>query len=422
QDKGLDAWLKDKGQPETLFAVTRLTREVFEPDRKLERLLALLEKVSTGQAFALVDGMIAEILDGAKALQGLLGPQRDNAGAWMTLAQLQRGKLPLKTPGPLAALNRALARDRFEETRSVLLERVSVGLAGVQPITKTGKADDKTAFQTLVKTLAEDVGISGGGAMAVAAHGRARSAFGTAEGDASAKDALIALMGLMPHKAAQLGLLLDLVTGGFETLPVLVAGFGHLLASVKRPKDLWPNDYDANVIKGAMIELRNKSEALQSQGEIGALIAQAMAKLAGDTEGETKAANAARAAAVVKKAPAKVVNRPVVRKKATDGAVIFEQGEAGETAYLIAEGTVEILIQTREGPRTIAKLGKGEVFGEMALIDNAPRMATAIAVGDCDLVTISRVDMAARLDRLEATDRVLRRLMDSFVHRLRNKA
>ena len=63
------------------------------------------------------------------------------------------------------------------------------------------------------------------------------------------------------------------------------------------------------------------------------------------------------------------------------GAILFRQGESGDVAYLIEQGTVKI---QRTDPETghihdLAMLGHGAVFGEMALLDPAPRMATAIA-------------------------------------------
>ena len=54
--------------------------------------------------------------------------------------------------------------------------------------------------------------------------------------------------------------------------------------------------------------------------------------------------------------------------------------------YGIISGTVELLI----GDRVIATLGPDEVFGEMALIDGSPRMATAVALVDSELAVISK--------------------------------
>ena len=66
------------------------------------------------------------------------------------------------------------------------------------------------------------------------------------------------------------------------------------------------------------------------------------------------------------------------------GEVIFRQGDTGELMYAVQEGTVEI----RLGERVIQTHGPGDIFGEMAIIDNQPRSATAVAATDCRLVPI----------------------------------
>jgi CRP/FNR family transcriptional regulator, cyclic AMP receptor protein len=65
--------------------------------------------------------------------------------------------------------------------------------------------------------------------------------------------------------------------------------------------------------------------------------------------------------------------------------VIFREGHTGDELYVIKSGTVEI----HAGQRVLAILEEGDFFGEMALIDPAPRMASAIAKTDVQLIPIS---------------------------------
>jgi CRP-like cAMP-binding protein len=65
-----------------------------------------------------------------------------------------------------------------------------------------------------------------------------------------------------------------------------------------------------------------------------------------------------------------------------DGDVIFEEGSAGKHMYVIVSGSVRIVKKSEGEDAVIAALGKGELFGEMALVDSLPRSASAIAVGD----------------------------------------
>ena len=76
----------------------------------------------------------------------------------------------------------------------------------------------------------------------------------------------------------------------------------------------------------------------------------------------------------------------------------------------------------REGARALATLGRGDILGEMSLIDNQPRMASARVIGNAKLTVITQDDLAARLGKLGSDDKVLRRLIDVFVDRLRGQA
>jgi CRP-like cAMP-binding protein len=70
----------------------------------------------------------------------------------------------------------------------------------------------------------------------------------------------------------------------------------------------------------------------------------------------------------------------------SQGATIFNRGDEGDCAYIIKEGRVEI----REGDLALEALCAGEIFGEMALIDDAPRTASAVAASRVELIPIDR--------------------------------
>jgi CRP/FNR family transcriptional regulator, cyclic AMP receptor protein len=72
------------------------------------------------------------------------------------------------------------------------------------------------------------------------------------------------------------------------------------------------------------------------------------------------------------------------------GDVIFEEGQTGRVMYILVEGVVEICKKTHEG-KTLLKVvnQKNEVFGEMALIDDLPRSASAVAVEPTTLYEIN---------------------------------
>lgn len=64
------------------------------------------------------------------------------------------------------------------------------------------------------------------------------------------------------------------------------------------------------------------------------------------------------------------------------GDVIFKQGDAGDAVYLIHAGQVEVRVQTEQTTTSAVYLGAGQTVGEMALVDQATRSATIVAVDD----------------------------------------
>jgi CRP/FNR family transcriptional regulator, cyclic AMP receptor protein len=67
------------------------------------------------------------------------------------------------------------------------------------------------------------------------------------------------------------------------------------------------------------------------------------------------------------------------------GGTIFREGEQAQELFVIKSGDVRIQL----GNRTVSELHSNDIFGEMALIDNEPRSASAIAVTDVELVPVS---------------------------------
>lgn len=83
----------------------------------------------------------------------------------------------------------------------------------------------------------------------------------------------------------------------------------------------------------------------------------------------------------------------------SDGEVIFDEGAVGETMYVIQSGKVNIDRKTASGGVTIATLGSGEVFGEMALFDRMPRSATAVASGEARVLSIDKKKLFSTINR-----------------------
>ena len=75
----------------------------------------------------------------------------------------------------------------------------------------------------------------------------------------------------------------------------------------------------------------------------------------------------------------------MVNRDVPNGAVVVAAGDPGDAFFIIAEGSVCVRTSGR-----VARLHAGEFFGEMALLDGAPRSATVTADGDVRLMVVPR--------------------------------
>ncbi|MEO0035021.1 MAG: hypothetical protein RLZZ501_1044 [Pseudomonadota bacterium] len=81
------------------------------------------------------------------------------------------------------------------------------------------------------------------------------------------------------------------------------------------------------------------------------------------------------------------------------GTLIFREGDGGDTAYLVHRGTVRIF-KTVGGRRvTLGLVRPFQVFGELALIDDSPRMAGALADDDVTVLVLPRATIQAMIDQ-----------------------
>jgi CRP-like cAMP-binding protein len=69
----------------------------------------------------------------------------------------------------------------------------------------------------------------------------------------------------------------------------------------------------------------------------------------------------------------------------SSGETIFREGDAADCLYVVQNGEIDITL----GNRLLKALRPGEIFGEMALIDGAPRSATAVARTDVTLIPVN---------------------------------
>lgn len=75
-----------------------------------------------------------------------------------------------------------------------------------------------------------------------------------------------------------------------------------------------------------------------------------------------------------------------------EGEHVFHIGEPGRSLFIVTEGTVQVHHPNREGHFELAQFGPGDFFGEMALLNDAPRSATARALTPVEALVVDKVD------------------------------
>jgi CRP-like cAMP-binding protein len=99
------------------------------------------------------------------------------------------------------------------------------------------------------------------------------------------------------------------------------------------------------------------------------------------------------------------------------GDVLFHEGDSGDRLYVVTDGKVKLGRTSADGRENLlAILGPGQMFGELSLFDPGPRSATATAVTDCDLQSLSHDDLNTWLTN---HSNVARALLHQLAARLR---
>lgn len=79
------------------------------------------------------------------------------------------------------------------------------------------------------------------------------------------------------------------------------------------------------------------------------------------------------------------------------GTVLFHEGDSGREMYVIQSGKIKISKQVRNEEQTLAVIGPGEFFGEMAIFNNKPRSATATVLEDCKVLVVDPKTLEAMI-------------------------
>ena len=105
------------------------------------------------------------------------------------------------------------------------------------------------------------------------------------------------------------------------------------------------------------------------------------------------------------------------RKQFRSGETIFSAGDASDFCYQIFSGEVNIVLNVQGMQRVVATLSPGEVFGEMGIIDDGPRSATAVAARETVCIAYTPDDILEQIDQNPET---MAAIMKTLIKRLRD--
>lgn len=115
-----------------------------------------------------------------------------------------------------------------------------------------------------------------------------------------------------------------------------------------------------------------------------------------------------------------IISKKVFLKPYKKGSTLFVEGMPGEVLYIVAEGSIDIIKKTKDGDKVIANLGKGEIVGEMSIIDSGARTATGKTGEDSKLIVVTKNSFMEMLDSDPAiTAKILMSLLRIINRRLR---
>ena len=105
------------------------------------------------------------------------------------------------------------------------------------------------------------------------------------------------------------------------------------------------------------------------------------------------------------------------------GEIVFDEGDEGQSVYVVMSGKVLICRQGERETGRLTVLDAGAVFGELALLDDAPRAAQARAEEDCTLAALSRGDFEKLLEtRASLASKIALQLARQLGRQLRERA
>lgn len=431
KDQGIDALIQSKQSAKNTeekhflirHAFARMLNDGGDWNGKIELMVKLGEGNPSRDGVGYLDEVLAEILDGGRAVRELLAGQPDAAHANRVLIQLSQGraKAPANALSCIEAFNSIMGKLDMVQTSQALLEHVISYVSGTRPLTREGGDVERKAFSLLVRDLSEVAGMMGGPKMCAAITRRGRLALSGGGDDLTFPDALARVVNLLPHRASRIGFMVELSLSDVtkDQKGLTLSMLGKTVEQLTSLASLVPK----GSTHGQMVEAIEGLKKRLTSEDIPAEWREALTRTFDSLMSKPEALqNEPGSYTNLDEELRQIMAEVPEKKEVSKGEILFEEGDAGEEAYLILEGEVEIFQRIGDQDRVIATLGRGEIIGEMSLIDSQPRMASARVLDNSKVTVITQKNLTTRLKVLSDNDKVLRRLLDVLVNRLRGDA
>lgn len=373
-----------------------------------------------------IDEAVSEILAGAHTLQTVLGARGSLGEALELLARMANGhpSASPQTPGE-EALSRLVNSGPMPRLRAVLLNRVASGLAGLHGLMRHDPTGDGACLDRITSALETSTGMLGGPDMAEAVFKRTKSTFGRPDQDLPSDQTIARMIKGQPSATATLRLLSDLaVAPSTRNMRPLLASYARdLLRRKMTATEIIHPDTSERQLESFLATLPNRLSDLEPASGDAELLHDLLRSAAVEL-GLLTEADQDLSAATVEEGDADRGKPPVTAglRTLSPGEFLFHEGEDGDAAFAILAGEVEVLRERGAEQLQLALLQRGDVVGEMALIDRQSRMASARAVGEVSVMVMPEAEFQRSLNELAESNRFIMQVMRTLCERLRAMA
>ena len=103
------------------------------------------------------------------------------------------------------------------------------------------------------------------------------------------------------------------------------------------------------------------------------------------------------------------------------GQFVFRAGDGAGYLFLLIKGEIGIFLPTNETKEPNFPVGENEIFGEMGVIEDKPRMASVRCLSDATVMALSKAEFDARVEKADPFIRALLRILSQTVRNLQDK-